>query len=357
VFNIEGLNLINVSKKYEDKDEFSICDVKLTVNKGEFFSLLGPSGCGKTTLLKLIAGLIAPTSGEFNLDSENITSIPPEKRGFSMVFQEALLFPHMTIEENVAFGLKVKGLAKIIRLEKAKQMLNAVGLKGYEKRYASKLSGGEQQRVSLARALVIEPKLLLLDEPFSALDPELREEMRELLIGLHKKFNVTCLFVTHDRDEAFQLSDRIGVMRNGKLLQIGSAKELYERPKTAEIARFLGAKNIVFGRIDNGVFYCDDFILNVDHTIENNNGWLVIRPEIFRPYISQTSHNMDLIKGYLKQIEFRQGFYYGKVKIGNMLVEFTFQANEECEFEVGKEITLAYNPKNLYFIPSKNGGL
>jgi ABC-type Fe3+/spermidine/putrescine transport system ATPase subunit len=354
VFNIEGLNLINVSKKYEDKDEFSICDVKLTVNKGEFFSLLGPSGCGKTTLLKLIAGLIAPTSGEFNLDSENITSIPPEKRGFSMVFQEALLFPHMTIEENVAFGLKVKGLAKKIRLEKAKRMLNAVGLKGYEKRYASQLSGGEQQRVSLARALVIEPKLLLLDEPFSALDPVLREEMRELLIGLHKKFNVTCLFVTHDRDEAFQLSDRIGVMKNGKLLQVGTPKDLYERPKTAEIARFLGAKNVLFGRIDNGQFYCDGFILNVDHTIENNNGWLVIRPEIFKPLGNRESENGSTLTGLLQKLVFRQGFYYGNVLVGTTAIEVTFQANDDYKFEINKEIILSYNCINLAFISCKN---
>ncbi|WP_233143974.1 ABC transporter ATP-binding protein [Lottiidibacillus patelloidae] len=326
-------------------------DIHLTIKTGEFFSLLGPSGCGKTTLLKLIAGLIIPTSGECHFNFKDITTIPAEKRSFSMVFQEPLLFPHMTIEDNVAFGLKVKGVPKKLRIDKAKQMLHAVGLKGYEKRYATQLSGGEQQRVSIARALVVEPKLLLLDEPFSALDPNLRDEMRELLRGLHHKLNVTCLFVTHDQDEAFQLSDRIGIMQSGELLQVGTGKQLYERPVSPEVAIFLGAKNVHYGRIDNGYFYCEDFPFKVENIIDDTTGWLIIRPEIFTPFIDEKSKDKALLRGLLKEVVFRQGFYYAAVLVGKATMEVTFQANVDYSFEINKEIVMSYNPSKLIFIP------
>src|SRR5690606_37028628 len=175
-------------------------------------------------------------------------------RRFAMVFQQPLLFPHMTVEDNVAFGLKMQKAGKKERIERARNMLSHVGLEGYGRRFPNELSGGQQQRVALARALVADPRLLLMDEPFSALDPSLREEMRELLGRIQKELGVTVVFVTHDREEAFHLSDRIGIMSEGELLQVGTAKELYERPATAEVASFLGMKNIVPGTIAEGRF-------------------------------------------------------------------------------------------------------
>jgi ABC-type Fe3+/spermidine/putrescine transport system ATPase subunit len=225
--------------------------VSLDIRKGEFFSLLGPSGCGKTTLLRMIGGFELPTEGSIRIGGEDMTRVPPYDRPVNMVFQHYALFPHMPVEENVAFGLEARGVGKAERLEKARTALEAVGLSGAGDRAIQSLSGGEQQRVALARALVIEPRALLLDEPLSNLDPTLRQAMRDDLRAMLRRVGVPALFVTHDQEDAFAIADRIALLKTGKLLQVGTPEELYEAPESREVAAFIGRGTMV-PAIDRG---------------------------------------------------------------------------------------------------------
>ena len=213
------LELKNICKRYGTQytESFFLSNIKLTIEDGEFLSILGPSGCGKTTILRIIAGIIKPDSGSLYIENIDITQMPIEKRNFALVAQQPLLFPNMNIIDNVAFGLKMRGVSKGERLGQAAIMLCNLGLKGLEKRFSSQLSGGERQRVSLARALVVKPKVLLMDEPFNALHEELRLDMRELLHKLHVENRVTTIFVTHFKEEANFLSDKIVTMSKGKI--------------------------------------------------------------------------------------------------------------------------------------------
>ena len=215
-------------------------DLSLNMEEGEFLSLLGPSGCGKTTLMKAVAGILPVEKGTITLDGEDITGLPIHKRGTVIVFQDMRLFPHMTVADNVAFPLKMQGVDKKKRLERAHDLLEKVQMEGYENRLPSVLSGGQQQRVALARALASQPKLLLLDEPFSALDENLREDMRRLVLELRRAFGMTVLLVTHDREEALSMSDRVAVMFGGKLLQTGTPRQVYARPVSRQVADYFG---------------------------------------------------------------------------------------------------------------------
>ena len=200
--------------------------VDFSVKSGELMGLLGPSGCGKSTLLKAVAGILPPKSGSILIGGENMANVPPHKRGAVIVFQDMRLFPNMTALENVAFPIKMRGVPKRQRLEQAKQLMKSVQLCGLERRRINELSGGQQQRVALARALAAQPRLLLLDEPFTALDNELKEEIRALVLELHKKFRTTTVLVTHDRQEAFAMADRIAVMRDGRVMRQGARDEM-----------------------------------------------------------------------------------------------------------------------------------
>ncbi|MES1241061.1 MAG: ABC transporter ATP-binding protein [Acidobacteriota bacterium] len=218
--------------------------VSLTIRRGEVFSLLGPSGCGKTTLLRLIAGLESPTSGAIRIHGEDMTRVPAHRRPVNLVFQHYALFPHLTVEENVAFGLGYKGVPRSDFREKVGEALALVRLTGMEKRRPDQLSGGQRQRVALARALVLKPEVLLLDEPLAALDPNLRKEVQVELKALQRQLGITFLFVTHDQDEALALSDRLAVMSQGRVEQVGTPAEVFERPGTEFVARFTGAANL-----------------------------------------------------------------------------------------------------------------
>ena len=229
-------------------------DLSLEVAEGEFLSLLGPSGCGKSTLMKTIAGILPARSGRVVLDGCDITGLPVHKRGTVVVFQDMRLFPHKSVAENVAFPLKMQGVAKQERLQRAEELLEKVQMGGYGSRKPGELSGGQQQRVALARALAAQPKLLLLDEPFSALDENLREDMRHLVLQLQKEFRMTVSLVTHDREEALSMSDRVALLFDGKLHQVGTPQEVYRRPTDRQVADYFGNCVYLPGRVTDGAF-------------------------------------------------------------------------------------------------------
>jgi putative spermidine/putrescine transport system ATP-binding protein len=228
-------------------------DFSLAVAKGEFISFLGPSGCGKTTTLQMIAGFLDPTRGAIRLEGKDLTAIHPAKRGLGIVFQSYALFPHMTAAENVAFGLEMRRLPRNERAERVGAALGMVGLSGYEDRHPRRMSGGQQQRVALARALVIRPSVLLLDEPLSNLDAKLREEMQIELRQIQRNLGTTTILVTHDQNEAMSLSDRIVVMSQGRIEQIGTPQQTYERPASAFVSQFLGKTNDFAATIDRTI--------------------------------------------------------------------------------------------------------
>lgn len=237
------LSLKNISKKYKDKEILK--NISFDIKEGELVCILGPSGCGKTTLLNIIGGFVSDFSGDVLLSDENINNIPPEKREIATVFQSYGLFTHKNVIDNVSYGLKLLKIDKNMRGKRAKEMLEKVGLAGYEKKKIKELSGGEQQRVAIARSMVLNPKLLLLDEPLSNLDVHLRDVMRKEIKRIQKQFGVTMIIVTHDQEDAFKLADRVIVINEGHIEQIGTPEELYKEPKNNFISSFIGENNII----------------------------------------------------------------------------------------------------------------
>ncbi len=223
--------------------------VSLSIDDGLFFALLGPSGCGKTTTLRLIAGFEMPTEGRIYFDGADITDIPPFKRETGMVFQNYALWPHMTVEENIAYGLKIRKLPRDEIKKRVKEVLKLVKLEGFEKRYPSQLSGGQQQRIALARAIAVRPKTLLLDEPLSNLDAKLRIETRAELRRIQRELGITTIYVTHDQEEAMSISDKIAVMHQGKIMQVGTPQEIYQRPRNTFVADFIGQATMIEGEV------------------------------------------------------------------------------------------------------------
>jgi iron(III) transport system ATP-binding protein len=238
---------MDLTKRYGSA--VAVDHVTLDIGAGELFFLLGPSGCGKTTLLRMLAGFVVPDSGELFFGSERITAVPPRSRDAGLVFQTYALWPHMTVTENVAYGLRVRGLPRPEIARRVEQALKMVRLEGLGERRPTQLSGGQQQRVALARALVIEPRVLLLDEPLSNLDARLRDEMREEIRRLHQETGLTMVYVTHDQKEALALANRLAVMEHGRLIQVGTPRDVYDRPASRFVANFLGDSNFVPGTV------------------------------------------------------------------------------------------------------------
>jgi spermidine/putrescine transport system ATP-binding protein len=243
-----AIGLVGVSKRFGT--HAAVDDVTLEIGEGEFFSLLGPSGCGKTTTLRMVAGFELPDAGRIVLKGNDVTEVPANRRPVNMVFQQYALFPHMSVYDNVAFGLKVKRVPRAEHGERVQEMLRVVSLEGLDRRRARQLSGGQQQRVALARALVNRPAALLLDEPLGALDVKLRKQMQLELKRIQTTLGTTFVYVTHDQEEALAMSDRIAVMNGGRVEQTGSPREIYERPQTAFVADFIGSLNALDLRID-----------------------------------------------------------------------------------------------------------
>ena len=301
------LQIQHIIKKFDDV--FAVDDVSLDIAQGEIFALLGSSGCGKSTLLRMLAGFEVPTSGQILLAGQDIVGLAPYERPINMMFQSYALFPHLTVWDNVAFGLKRDGMPKEQIEERVTQMLDLVQLKQYAKRKPHQLSGGQQQRVALARSLAKRPKLLLLDEPLGALDAKLRQRTQLELVDIIERVGVTCVMVTHDQEEAMTMATRIGVMSEGKILQIGKPTEIYETPNCLFVADFIGTVNIFKGAVevdeaDHVIIGSADCKHYVSHGITGTHGMAVhvaVRPEkmsIQREPVSDTQRELAAEVGY-----------------------------------------------------------
>ena len=242
------IDIDNVTKRFGKMA--AVSEVNLSIQEGELFTLLGPSGCGKTTLLRLVAGFYAPDEGEIRFDGKRINEVPPSERGIGMVFQNFALWPHMTVADNVSYGLKLRRIGQAEIADRVAGVFEKVKMTGLGDRYPGQLSGGQQQRVALARALVLNPKILLLDEPLSNLDAKIRVQVRQEIRKLQKELGITTMYVTHDQEEALTLSDRIAVFNQGKVFQVGLPKDLYERPANRFVADFIGINNLIDGTVE-----------------------------------------------------------------------------------------------------------
>ncbi|MBE2223743.1 MAG: ATP-binding cassette domain-containing protein [Anaerolineae bacterium] len=272
--------LNNLSKYYADLAV--VKDVSLTIEDGEMFVLLGSSGSGKSTVLRMIAGLVQPDNGRIELHGHDVTYFPPQERGVGFVFQNYSVFRHMTVAQNIAFGLRIRGVSAAAQKERTAELLELVELTGLGDRYARQLSGGQQQRVALARALAYEPAVLLLDEPFGALDVKIRTQLRRRLKEIQRKLHVTTIVVTHDQEEAFELADRIGVMERGELMEVGTAQELYYRPHTTFAATFVGGGNVLAGRMESGQIRLGSVTLPLPEDAPPHDDYAPVRI-LFRP--------------------------------------------------------------------------
>lgn len=309
------LELKNISKSFDGKKVIE--NLNLTIGRNEFITLLGPSGCGKSTTLRIIGGFEKPDKGRVIFSGTDITDLEPDKRNLNTVFQKYSLFPHMNVEENIAFGLKLKKKSKAYIQDKIKYALKLVNLEGYEKRNPTSLSGGQQQRIAIARAIVNEPDLLLLDEPLGALDLKLRHDMQQELISIKKEVGITFIYVTHDQEEALTMSDRIVVMNKGIIQQLGTSKSIYDEPQNAFVADFIGKSNIIDGIMlkDRLVEILDVNVACVDEGFGSREVVdVVIRPEDLEIRTAGEAYFTGevvsvLFKGAYYEIEVRTGAY------------------------------------------------
>ncbi|WP_349305908.1 ABC transporter ATP-binding protein [Clostridium swellfunianum] len=319
------IQLADICKKFDGSEAAVVKNLNLNVRKGEFLTLLGPSGCGKTTTLRMLAGFEQPTSGRVIIDGEDVTDISPHERCVNTVFQNYALFPHMNIFDNIAFGLKMKKVSKTEIRERVSAMLKMIQLEGYEKRMPSQLSGGQMQRVAIARAVVNNPKVLLLDEPLGALDQKLRKQMQLELKHLQKRLGITFIFVTHDQEEALTMSDRIVVMRDGVIEQLGAPDEIYERPVTRFVADFIGDTNLLEGKVtavENGSAFLrlgnqfDCIKVSAGNLTLGEEVSVAVRPE--RIKLSYLSHEGEVyLKGSLKDRIYTGTSYKTVIELGN----------------------------------------
>ena len=354
------INQVEVEKVYKTFGEVKAVDgVSLKVAQGHFFSLLGPSGCGKTTLLRLIAGFEIPNSGDVLIDSKSMDGIAPNLRPTNMVFQNYAIFPHLNVEENVAYGLRKKNLPKEKKLKMINDSLELVGLEGLNKRSSNALSGGQKQRVALARALILKPKVLLLDEPLSALDKKLREQMQSELRNLQKAVGITFILVTHDQEEALTMSDKIAVMFDGKVEQIASPKELYERPASRRVASFIGAMNFVNAEIleSNGKVKVKSDLLGkfeiskkqVSGNHINKEITLGIRPELIS-INPEKSNSKSLIKGEIIEISYLGETTYYKIGFSKNNLQLDVAAQNsfgKINYELGNKVKINFDKENI----------
>ncbi|MEN3038126.1 MAG: ABC transporter ATP-binding protein [Candidatus Kryptonium sp.] len=357
------IEIQGISKSFGDVKVLN--NIWLSINEGEFFALLGPSGCGKTTLLRIIAGFEKPDFGKIIIDGVDYTNTPPYKRPVNMVFQNYALFPHLNVFENVAFGLRYQNISKNEIKRRVHEALELVKMNGFEKRKPSELSGGQKQRVALARALVLKPKVLLLDEPLNALDPKLRKEMQIELKKLQHEVGITFIFVTHDQEEALSISDRIAVINSGKIEQIGTGYEIFEKPRTEFVANFMGAKNLFIGflhKLTRNVFEIElpnlaKFKIARDEELKPNGNEFkfIVRPEkIFIRKTPIKNHSFVSIPAVIES-----KLYYGAstswVLKANGFLIFVDEQNKstgKTEFHPGEKVYAVWDKRNIVFLES-----
>lgn len=354
------LRLVSISKRFTRaaKGVAAVDDVNLTVEPGELLTLLGPSGCGKTTTLRIVAGFEQPDAGQVFIEDQDVTGLMVYRRGIGFVFQNYALFPHLTVFENVAYGLRVKRLAEAVVREKVERVLALVGLPGYEGRFPNQISGGEQQRVAVARAVVVEPRLLLFDEPLSNLDAKLRVQMREELSRLQRQLAITAIYVTHDQDEAMAISDRIAVMQSGRVVQVGTAHELYSAPRSVFVAEFIGRVNLLPARVvrstqGTAVVALWDREIPVTSEVPaaaGQNVSLVLRPESvgLLPEHAAAPSSEVVIPGIVRSRTFLgERVEYAVEAAGTRLQAVSYDPLRHGLFDVGARVQLCCAPSSL----------
>ncbi|HEY3475829.1 MAG TPA: ABC transporter ATP-binding protein [Anaerolineales bacterium] len=356
------LTLEDITKVFPSRgnvgEVVAVQDVDLEIQKGELVTLLGPSGCGKTTTLRMMAGFEFPTSGKISLDGQVINSLPPHKRDMSMVFQSYALFPHLTVFENIAYGLNVQRLSRKNIMERVNRALELVHLEGYGDRAPGQLSGGQQQRVALARALVMEPKVLLMDEPLSNLDAKLREEMRTEIRRIQKELNITSVYVTHDQIEAMTLSDRIVVMNEGVIEQIGTPVEIYRFPNSRFVANFIGRANFI-----DGVVLAQNHstltVRSLGETVtlsnikrefrEGEEVTLIVRPEMI-----QTKKTGGLYHGIVQRATYLGDVIEYAVDVdGSSILSVETDPHITELFPEGEQVTLSFAEDCIQVLPAR----
>lgn len=345
------LSIRQVGKRYGEVNV--VKNVSIDIDQGEFVSLLGPSGCGKTTILRMVAGLIEPSAGQIIIGGRDITRLPPHKRNIGLVFQSYALFPHMTVFENVAFGLRRKGKGGDELSAKVDEALALVRLSGLGNRYPRQLSGGQQQRVAMARAIAPQPNVILFDEPLSNLDAKLRDEMQIELKRLQRELNTTTLFVTHDQEEALSLSDRVCVMHNGIIQQLASPEEIYRSPATPFVADFIGKPNRLLGHVINGVVHIDDDIPfcsssgNLGETVD-----LFIRKEsiLLSRQVIESRTNING-KVTLRSFLGTQVQYLVALSPSTELIVNVSSSSDSGTINTGEEVFLAVDPLDVIIMP------
>lgn len=336
--NIPLLEIKRVSKQFDDT--LAVDDVSLTINKGEIFALLGASGSGKSTLLRMLSGFETPSQGTIIVDGQDITAMPPHRRPINMMFQSYALFPHMTVEQNIAFGLKQDKLPKEQIRERVNRMLKLVHMEKYARRKPDQLSGGQRQRVALARSLSKQPKLLLLDEPMGALDKKLRTEMQLEVVDILERVGVTCVMVTHDQEEAMTMADRLAIMDEGYVVQVGTPRDIYESPNCRKSAEFIGSINIFTGEICEDEQHCltikspdlDNPILvghGVTTSVEDRSIMYAIRPEKTLITTEQPEGKFNWSTGTVHDIAYLGGHSVYYVKLASGKIVQCFSANIE----------------------------
>lgn len=337
--------LQDVEKRYGDTT--ACANINLKIEEGELFTFLGPSGCGKTTLLRLIAGFIQPDKGSISIGERDITYLDPEKRKVGMVFQNYALFPFMTVGENIEYGLKIQKKSTAEIRQKREHYLDMVGMAGYKKRNISQLSGGEQQRVALARSLAVEPQVLLLDEPLSNLDARLRDNMRKELKRLQRRLGITTLFVTHDQSEALTMSDKIAVFKNGACIQSGTPEEIYQSPKDSFVAEFVGETNLFPVRFVDGAYLLADNRRVV--APENTSGtYISVRPQHLT-ISSQTLEQDNCLEGLVEEHQYNGLTSEYTVRVGDLLFRAVKLNNERLKvpYTLGSRVYIGFSRSNV----------